>query len=438
MQDHLTKRSFHYFDHPLKHKFWSLIKHRTLFFIATGLIGLFLPIYLYTEGGFTINQITILYGSASLVYVLLLPYMGQVINKLHIQKSMMGAVIFFSLYLATLAYGVPYDISLVILAFLFLTGFRFLYFTPYITEFSSQTEGGQSTRQVGVVMISKMVTSIFAPLLAGFIVTYYSYNVLYGFAIFFMLLSIAPLASLGDEKHIKFDWDAPTVWKNYGKYLKTKSAYAYIALGMETFIILFIWPLVLYEILDGDILLVGLVATLISIIMIIVQATTAKLMDTKVSRSRSAFIMTPLSALGWVGKVFISSTGGLVLVSIYHDFTRMFFIGSVSSMEQDTFRESKEYMDEIISIREMYIHTGRVIAAILVVFLLSAFGVQTTLWIAVIGSLIQVGFLKKDMVVRGKVTDMKETVPEEVTVAMEEVVEEIVQKKEYQPGEEVR
>ena len=384
------------------------------------------------------SQIAMLYGAASFVYVMLLPHMGQVINKLHIQKSIIGAVVFFSLYLATLAYGVPYDISLVVLAFIFLTGFRFLYFTPYITEFSEQTEGGQSTRQVGILMISKMITTIFAPLAAGFIVTYYSYNVLYGLAIFFMLLSIAPLASLGKEKHIKFDWDAPTVWKNYGKYLKTKSAYAYMALGMETFIILFIWPLVLYKILDGDILLVGFVATLISVVMIIVQATTAKLMDTKISRSRSALIMTPLSALGWVGKAFITSTGGLILVSIYHDFARMFFIGSVSSMEQDTFRESKEYIDEIVSIREMYIHTGRVIAAVLVVFFLSAFGVQTTLWIAVVGSLIQIGFLKKDMIARGKIADIKETVPEEVVVTLEEQVEKMVQKRDYKPGEEVR
>lgn len=440
-QDHLTNRSFHYFDHPLKHKFWSLVRHRMMFFIATGMMGLFLPIYLFTEGGLTITEISVLYGAASVIYVLLLPHMGRVINGLHMQASLVGAVIFFSLYLATLAYGVPYDISLVILAFIFLIGFRFLYFTPYITEFAEQTEGGQSSRQVGVILISRTISQIFAPLLAGAIVAYFSYNVLYGIAIFFMILSIAPLTTLGQEKHISFDWSPKDVRKNYWKFLKTKSAYAYIALGMETFIILFIWPLVLYKILNGDVLLVGFVATLISVVMIVTQAISGKLMDKKLSRTKSARLMIPMSALGWIGKVFITSTGGLILVSIYHDFTRVFMMGSVGSMEQDTFRESKQYVDEIIAVREMYIHTGRFIAAVLVVILLLAFGVQTTLWIAVIGTIFQIGFLKRDLVVRGKISNVIERTSEEAVVEFEEKVihrTEEERAREYGPGEEVR
>ena len=435
MEDHLTKRSFHYFDHPLKHKFWSLVKHRTFFFVATGLMGLFLPIYLFTEGGLTISEITILYGAASLVYIFLLPHMKHVINKLHVQTSLVGGVIFFSLYLATLAYGVPYDISLVVLAFIFLIGFRFLYFTPYITEFASQTEGGQTTRQIGVVLIVKRITSIFAPLLAGFIVTYYSYNVLYGLAIFCMMLSIAPLTSLGKEKHIEFEWTAPEVWSNYRKYLKTKAAYAYMALGMETFVILFIWPLVLYKVLDGDILLVGAVATGVSIVMIIVQALSSKLLDTKLSRNKSARLMIPLSAFGWVFKAFMTSTGGIIIVSIYHDFTKIFTMSSIGSLESDTLRESKDYMDEFIAVREMYINTGRVIAAILIVFLLTSFGVQTTLWIAVVATFVQVGFLKKDMIIHKKeaIKEDLASIPEEAVTTFEEIPE-----ARFKPGEEVR
>lgn len=434
--DHLTKRSFHYFDHPLKHKFWALMKHRALFFIATGLMGLFLPIYLLTEGKFSIEMIALLYGVASLVYVLLIPHMRHVINTLHIQSSLITAVIFFSLYLATLAYGVPYDISLVVLAFIFLIGFRFLYFTPYITEFASQTEGGQTTRQVGMIQIIKMVTNIFAPFLAGYIVAYYSYNVLYGIAIFFMLLSIVPLTELGKEKHVEFTWTSKEVWRNYRKYLKTKASYAYIALGMETFMILFIWPIVLYIVLKGDVLLVGFVATAISIVMIIVQALISKLMDTKMSRRKSARLMTPLSALGWVGKVFVTSTGGLVIIGIYHDFTKMFVTGSIGSLEADTIRESKDYMDEFISVREMYIHTGRFLAALFVIILLTTFGVQTTLWIAVVGTLLQIGFLKKDMVIKGQGGDdhsLEEKIPEEATITFEEVPE-----ARFGAGEEVR
>ncbi len=435
MQDHLTKRSFHYFDHPLKHKFWSLVKHRAFFFVATGLMGLFLPIYLFTEGGFTVSEIAMLYGGASVVYILFLPHIRHVINKLHIQTSLIGGVVFFALYLATLAYGVPYDISLIFLAFLFLSGFRFLYFTPYITEFAAQTEGGQTTRQVGIVLIVKQITSIFAPLLAGFIVAYYSYNVLYGLAIFCMVLSITPLMSLGKEKHIEFEWTASEVWRNYRKYLKTKASYAYMALGMETFMILFVWPLALYEILNGDVLLVGAVATGVAIVMIAIQALSSKLLDTKISRNKSARLMIPFSALGWVFKTFLTSTGGIIIVSIYHDFTKIFTMSSIGSLESDTIRESKDYMDEFIAVREMYINTGRVIAAALIVFLLTSFGVQTTLWIAVVATLVQVGFLKRDMIIHKKevIKEDAMSIPEEAVTTFEEIPE-----ARFKPGEEVR
>lgn len=434
MQDHLTKRSFHYFDHPLKHKFWSLLKHRLLFFLATGLMGIFLPIYLLTEGNLNIIEIVILYGSASFAYVLLIPHMKHVINSLHIQASLIWAVIFFALYLATLAYGVPYDVSLVVLAFIFLTGFRFLYFTPYISEFSAQTEGGQTSRQVGMVMIAKSITSVIAPFIAGMIITYFSYNVLYGIAVFFMLLSIAPLTSLGQEKHIHFSWSPKKVVRTYRQYFRTKAAIAYIGLGAETFIILFIWPLVLYMILDGNILLVGIIATAISLIMIILQAIGAKLFDTKLSRRKSAYVLTPLSSFGWIAKIFITSTGGVLLVGVYHDITRAFLGGSISSLEADALRETKDYMDEFVAVREMYIHTGRFLAAIIIVILLTSFTIQTVLWIAVVASLLQIGFLRQGLSFsQTEDTIKKESIPEDAVITFRENPE-----VRFGPGEEVR
>jgi len=62
-----------YFDGEVSASFVSLLTGRMFMFIASGLLGLFLPIFLYELFGNQYLWVFAFYGLASLLYVLTIP-----------------------------------------------------------------------------------------------------------------------------------------------------------------------------------------------------------------------------------------------------------------------------------------------------------------------------------------------------------------------------
>ncbi len=355
---------------------------------AAAILGIFVPIFLYETSGGIFYVVGGYYALLSLLYLLLLAPGMYLVNRLGYSKALvLGGV--FNVLLYVIMYILTPDniwtwlwpLAIAIVAF------RIFHWVPFHVDFTIFTRDGERGRRVGITMATVAFMGVIGPILAGFIISHAGYQALFGTAI--VLLTLATISYFFvPETNMKYEWSLTETWSRlFDRRVRNVMAGEF-ANGAETMVQVVVWPIFLYEVLDGDVFEIGAVSTIVVGSTIVVQLLLGNHLDKKKgSKEKTLKVGSTLYAIGWIVKIFVVSAAQVFFVGLYHNIVRIFTRTPFTAITYDMSSEQGEYMDEFTVIREMAVHAGRVFSLITISVLTLFIPIGWTFVIAAVASL---------------------------------------------------
>jgi MFS family permease len=364
------------------------ISKRLIQGLATAMLGMFVPIFIYEMAGLQFWTVGLTYAAVSFGYVLFLIPGMQITNRLGFSRALtLGAVFsvgqFVILYFSNQA-NIWYMLGpLVIL----MIGYRIFHWVPYHVDFTAFTQGGERGRDVSLMFATIAFMGMLGPILAGYIVQNSGYEVLFAIAIVLLTLSgVSYLFVPAVEE--RFTWTYKETVQHLFSPNFRNLLIGEMASGAEVIVSLIAWPIFLYTVLQGDMLSIGALSTVIVAVTIVIQLFVGKHIDGKGENKIQTLKRGSLFyAIGWIAKIFVVSAGQIFFVGLYHNVTKIFLKTPYSAILYDMSGEQGHYVDEFTVMKEMASHIGRVLALLLMVSLTFFMSIEWTFLIGVVASI---------------------------------------------------
>lgn len=372
-----------YFDRAPSRGFVSLYAGKTIVLIATALFGIFLPIFLYDLFEQDLRLVVIYYGAGYFFYGITVSFGARFLNKFGFRRALQTSVffgasfyaIFYFINAENTKYLIPFSILVLVL-------FRLFYWLPYHVDFAKFTNKKNRGRQVSVFNTSRLVAGVFIPVAAGYVISHFGFNVLFLVAIVLYLASGIPYLFIPRTRE-RFSWGFLETWKQFFSREKRKIVLAYMADGAENVVGLVVWPIFIYQLLNGDYFQVGAISTFIIGITVGAQLLLGKRMDANDSKKGTLKWGSFLYSAGWVIKIFISTAFHIFMVGAYHSIAKIFLRTPFDALTYEIAADQGHYVDEFTVLHEIAINFGRALMVILIVAVSFYFAVQ---WIFVLAA----------------------------------------------------
>ncbi len=377
-----------YFDKPLSQGFVSLYTGRTIMMIGGALLGLFLPIFLYELFNQNFIAVVLYYSIGFFLYGITITVGAKFLNRFGFKKALQVSIL-----LAALFYVIFYLIDkqgsseLIPLTVLVVVLFRLFHWLPYHVDFAKFSDKKNRAKQVSILSATRLALGIFIPLISGLIIAKFGFDILFMIAIVLYLLAGIPYMAVPRTRE-KFSWTIGQTWKQFFSKKRRNMILAYMADGAENMVGLVVWPIFIYQLLNGNYFQIGVLSTLIVAITVILQLFTGKYIDSKISKEKAVHWGSALYALGWVAKVFIVTAFQIFIVGAYHSITSILLRTPFDALTYEIAADQGHYVDEFTVLREMSINLGRTVMAILIILISFYFAMQWVFILAAIATII--------------------------------------------------
>lgn len=377
-----------YFDGKISHGFVSLYTSKTFIRVAVGLLGLFIPIFLYELFDKNFTYVAVYYLIGHSLYALSVAFGAQFFNKFGFRKALqLGSVwgaLFFTVFYFINEGNLFYMLGLSLVV---ITLFRNFHWLPYHLDFAKFSDSKNRGRQVSLLEATGNVVGVITPVIAGFIIYKFGFNILFLIAIFLYLASLIPLITIPRTKE-KFVWNYWETWRKLFSKDFRKKALALAADGAESTVGIIVWPIFIFEILKGNYIEVGAISTLVIGVTVAVQLLTGKYIDKNFSKVGVLKYGSIFYALGWIFKIFIATTFHIFVIDFYHRVMGIFIKTPYHTITYDLAADEGHYVDEFTVLREIAINTGKAIMLGLVILIAVYFSLTWTFILAAVASIL--------------------------------------------------
>lgn len=388
----------HFELHKLLHsKMSKLYIYQALLTFAKSLVSVFVPVFLY-KSGFSLIDIMLYTTGVSFIFILIMPLTVKTIKKIGFKYTLLLSTPIYVLHLICLNFINTSNIyfHLAWLSF----GFYVAFFWPtFHSEMALNGSSKNRTSQMGTFQIITTLVGTFAPAIGGLILTNSSYLSLLITSSVFILIGFIPFLFSKDIKLKKFNFG----YKNYidffrtNKYSLSKKAFAFE--GLNYILVIFIWPIIIFNLLNKNFLNYGALVTTISFISVMIIISIKKSID-KTDKTKYFKHTTKFLSFNWFLKSFVIFFGPFVL----------YFIEGISKLTNNIYNllftsifynnaKKNGYMNYII-LREFYLHLTKILFAGLLILVFKFWGESLFVlnYIAVLGIFISfgLGYLKED------------------------------------------
>mgnify|MGYP006415065347 FL=1 len=356
--------------HRMKRQVRELFMSSLIVSLALAMVMIFEPIYLY-KIGYSLQNIMLFYLITYFCYFILMPLGGKFARRYGYEVGMLiGTFLYIGFYVSLFFISeIPW---LFYVAPVLLAVQKTFYWTAYHANFARYSDDEEEGREIGAITVVTSLVYIIGPVLAGFIISQW------GFGALFMVSSVIFLASNIPTLITKEKWkprhtDYKKAYTNLFAKKNRKSFLAYLGFG-EELIVLVVWP-VFISLVISDILDIGLVVTVATLITTLLTLYIGKLSDKrnkrKILRLGSAFY-----AIAWFVRIFIFTKIGI------------FFVDTMSRLGKNTIgvplmaityenakslqKEERHSVMDVILFFEMSLVVGKITALVLI-FVLTAF-----------------------------------------------------------------
>jgi len=373
-----------YLDSAIPGAVVSLYANRVIQNIAAGAIGLFLPIFLLQQYQ-SIYLVLLFYLVSFGLYLFSAASGARLASYLTFRRALIlsvfgGTAFFISLFL--------FETNLILFSILGLAALnidRMFYWVPYHSAFAKFTDQKNRGRVLALLDSAISLFSIFLPVAAGLIIAHYGFNILFLIVIFVYLSSVIPLWLLPPINEY-YTFGYLQTWKILFHRRDRKILFTYLADGVQDFIGLAIWPIFIWQVLAGDFQAVGLVSSLIVLATILLRLLMGNYAD-KFDKKRLLRYGTILFSLGWFFKAFIQTSFQIFFFSTYHNFAAIAMRTPFDALMYEKAADAGHYLDEYTVLREMALNLGRILAIVILFFLLNLTSVKFSFIIAAVAAL---------------------------------------------------
>lgn len=377
-----------YFTGKISHDLTYLYISRTIVYFSNGFFTIFVPIFLYEMLGYNIQKVLLFYLIGSILYLIPLPFTTRYIERFSLKRSLYIATIADIFALLALSITTPGNVYHTIgITLLFVTIFRLLYWLPYHTMFTTFSDQTNRMREVSTFMATMHIVGIIAPLIAGFILAYASYQTLFIAGMVVYATSLIPLLSLSNV-HEKFSWTYRQTWKNLCAKKYRPAMIAYIADGAESSVGTIIWPIFIFIILDGNYISIGLISALTIGVTVLLEILVGKHADIHHKKKKVLKINSILYAIGWLMKIFIITGFHIFVADAYHKITKALSQNSLDAITYDLSADQGHYVDEFTVLKEMALNIGRIFLYSTAIIITIFADIQWTFLLAAIATIL--------------------------------------------------
>ena len=336
------------------------ISKRLIHGAAAALLGIFVPIFLYETTGESFYIVGGYYALLSFFYAILLVPGMYIANKIGFSHTLVVSGVFSVMIYIIMFFLTAENMSLLLWPLAAaIVAFRLFHWVPYHVDFTLFTNVGERGRQVSLSFATIAFLGVIGPILAGFIVANAGYNALFGVAIVLLIAATISYAFV-PETLTHFDWSWMETWRHFFDREHRSVVLGEFANGAETAVQLIVWPIFLYEILNGNVFEIGAVSTVIVGATIAVQLFLGQYLDKhKGSEGKTLKVGSTLYAIGWILKIFVLSTLHVFVIGLYHNIVKIFTKTPYSAIIYDMSAEQGGYVDEFTVLREMAGSLGR-------------------------------------------------------------------------------
>lgn len=375
-----------YFNHRLSPGFVALFSGRMIQFAAQGLVGLFLPIFLLIKLNYNIEYVFVYFIISSVSYSLALPIGAQFLNKIGLRRSLQISVIFDGMFYACFfmfdknpALFLPLSLAVLLFAKLF-------FWLPFHTDFAKFTNKADRGKEVSLMWATRSFLRIVMPILAGFLIIEFGFDLIFIIAIILYLSAGIPYLTLPRTKE-KFSWGVLETFKRFFARENRKLVLSNIANGAENTVGLVVWPIFIWQLLSGDYLKVGILSSLIIFVAIILQLVVGKYTDLfnkrKMLRYGAVFC-----AIGWIIKIFVLTSFHIFIAGAYHSLVRIFKDTPFDTLNYEITADLGHLVDEYTVLKEISIQTGKTLMLVFAIIITLSFGLNWTFVLAAVASLL--------------------------------------------------
>lgn len=364
------------------------ISKRLIHGAAAALLGIFVPIFLYESSGQHFYIVGLYYALLSFLYAIFLVPGMQLANHFGFRVSLVLGGVFSVILYGIMYFMTPDNIwTLLPILTVAITAFRVFHWVPYHVDFTLFTNNGERGRVVSLSFATIAFMGVVGPILAGFIIAEAGYNALFAIAVVLLVIATISYAFV-PATHTHFDWSFAQTWRNLFTRRFVGVTVGEFANGTEVAITLIVWPIFLYEILQGNVFEIGAISTVIVGVTIVLQLLLGKYLDGKHdAKYKTLGWGSKLYAIGWIAKIFVLSAAQVFMVGLYHNVVKIFTKTPFSAILYDMSADQGKYVDEFTVLREIAGHSGRAISLVTVSILSFYIPIGWTFVIAAAASL---------------------------------------------------
>lgn len=410
-----------YFNGRLSHGFVSIYTSRIVLRVSLALLGLFLPIFLFELFGYEFKYVLYYFLIDYFIYGTLVTFGAKfALNKLGIKRSIIISTFFgisyyilfyladkgFDLGDATWTSGLDKNRILLfaVLTIFFINLRRMTYWVPIHTDLTKFTDRRNRVKQLSLLEASTTILKAIMPAIGGWILFNYSYDILFIIAIFIFFISLIPLVTLPKTEE-KYSWSYLKTLKELFSKKRRKTVLAFAGDGAENVISSIIWPIFIWQILEGNYFHVGLLSSLIVIISIALQLAVGKFADLGKNKHKILRVGIALYAVGWLVKVFIATAFHIFVTSTYHNLTRVFTRAPFDALNYEKAADQGHFVDEYTVIHEIALMAGRVLIIAIMLLLIPFFDIKWMFILGAVAALLMNFMINDEMVDSGRYSE---------------------------------
>ncbi len=345
--------------------------------LAISMIGLFIPIYLYTDLGYSISKIALFFIYYTASFAVLNVFVAKFSARYGFKHSILVSSFLTIIYMALL-YSLKSNIvhySVVGIVFGASSAF---YWIAFHLELARSTKSSTRGKAVSKWFFLASVFSIAGPILGAFVLVKFGFPLLFIIASILLILATVPLFLSGEVyESSKFSFNYLLKKEHF------KDVIAEIGYGITIMADYLFWPILIFTLL-GSYISLGWIYTaglfLVSLITLYIG---------RLTKSRNARNLLKIGAsfnsIAFIARIFVRT---LLQIGILHIFSRVFFYLLEIPLHAIAYKKanlSRKNRVEYLVVRETAICVGRLIPLLAIM----AFNdLEIAFVVAAIGSLL--------------------------------------------------
>ncbi len=392
--------------HSMKHKLhlslpkdiFALLTNRLLFRLGFGLVGVFLPIFFYELFDKSLYILLVIYASIYALGVLWAPISSKLIGSLGIRKMLILSVPPSALSIGALYYSTEYPVISAITFVISIALYRALYWVPYQTDLTKFLVNGKTGTNIAVYTNVLQVMNAATPLIGGLLITAFGFSNVFAFAAVVLFTTLIPAHFIA-QIYERYVWGYFETFKHLFAKDNRGLLYAYIADGAQSVVSAVVWPVFIFELLDGNYNSVGFITSLTIIAILVLNVVVGKFID-KIGEDKMLKYSTILATTGWVVKIFVDSAFQIFITDTYHRLGRAANRMSFDSATYEHAADNGHFVDEFTTLKEIALNIGRILMLLAVAALVFYFDNIRIVFIIAAGATLFMVMLNKQLGVK--------------------------------------